>query len=79
MSSSRDWDWEFRDKRDDTVFAFIIDQTVIITESFYPKFKLSKFLSDTGGAVRLWLGLVMVQLVQYFVRGAQMFRETDNY
>ena len=66
------------DYRNRTAFAFTIDQTVIITESFYPKFKLPKFLSDTGGAVGLWLGLGMVQLIQYFVTGAQMFRGTEK-
>ena len=61
-----------------TVFAFTIDQTVIITESFFPKFKLPIFLSDTGGAVGLWLGLGMVQLIQYLVTADQMVRRTDK-
>ena len=55
-----------------TVFDFTLDQTVTITEAFYPKFNLQEFLSKTGGAVGLWLGLGMVQLVKYGVTGAQM-------
>ena len=69
---------KFTDNTNLTVFDFTFDQTVTITEAFYPKFNLQGFLSNTGGAVGLWLGLGMVQLVQYFVTGAQMFRGTDN-
>ena len=65
---------KFTDKNRKTIFDFTFDQTVTITEAFFPKFKLQKFLSDTGGAIGLWLGLGMVQLVQYFITGSQMFR-----
>ena len=65
---------KFTDNTNLTVFDFTLDQTVTITEAFYPEFDLQEFLSNTGGAVGLWLGLGMVQLVQYIVTGAQMFR-----
>ena len=65
---------KFTDNTDLTVFDFTFDQTVTITEAFYPKFKLQKFLSDTGGAAGLWLGLGMVQMFKYFLSGAQIFR-----
>ena len=65
---------KFTDNTNLTVFDFTFDQTVTITEAFYPEFDLQEFLSNTGGAVGLWLGLGMVQLVQYIVTGAQMFR-----
>ena len=65
---------KFTDNTNLTVFDFTIDQTVTITEAYYSDFDLQEFLSNTGGAVGLWLGLGMVQLVQYIVRGAQMFR-----
>ena len=57
-----------------TVFDFTLDQTVTITEAFYPNFNLQEFLSKTGGAIGLWLGLGMVQLVQYMVTGAKMLK-----
>ena len=63
---------EIIDNSNLTVFDFTLDQTVTITEAFYPKFNLQEFLSKTGGAVGLWLGLGMVQLVKYGVTGAQM-------
>ena len=65
---------KFTDNTNLTVFDFTLDQTVTITEAFYPEFDLQEFLSNTGGAVGLWLGLGMVQLVQYIVTGALMFR-----
>ena len=58
-----------------TVFDFTLDQTVTVTEAFYPKFSLLDFLSKTGGAVGLWLGLGMVQLVKYGVTGAQIIKQ----
>ena len=69
---------KFTDYTNLTVFDFTFDQTVTITETFYPKFKLQNFLSDTGGAVGLWLGLGMVQMFKYFVTGAQMFGRTNK-
>ena len=57
-----------------STFDFTLDQTITITEAFFPKFDLLAFLSKTGGAVGLWLGLGMVQLVKYGVTGAQMLK-----
>ena len=65
---------KFIDNSNQTKFDFTLDQTVTITEAFYPKFNLQEFLSKTGGAVGLWLGLGMVQLVKYGVTGAQMLK-----
>ena len=58
-----------------TKFDFTLDQTVTITEAYYPKFSLLDFLSKTGGAVGLWLGLGMVQLVKYGVTVAQILKQ----
>ena len=58
-----------------TVFDFTLDQTVTVTEAFYPNFSLLDFLSKTGGAVGLWLGLGMVQLVKYGVTVAQILKQ----
>ena len=57
-----------------TIFDFALDDTVTITEAFYPNFNFLAFLSDTGGAIGLWLGLGMVQLVQYVVTGARILK-----
>lgn len=65
---------KFTDNTNLTVFDFTFDQTVTITEAYYSDFDLQEFLSNTGGAVGLWLGLGMVQLIQYIITGAQMFR-----
>ena len=65
----------FIDNSNLSVFDFTLDPTVTITEAYYPEFDLVSFLSKTGGAVGLWLGLGMVQLVQYVVTGAQMLKK----
>ena len=45
---------------------FNIDQTVDITEYFYPEFSISNFLSSVGGSLGLWLGIGVVQIGGYF-------------
>ena len=60
-----------------TKFDFTLEEEVTITEAFYPKFSILNFLTDTGGAVGLWLGLGMVNLVKYVVTGAQIIRALD--
>ena len=72
---------KFSDDTNQTIFDFTFDQTVTITESFYPDFERTEFLSKTGGAVGLWLGLGLVQLVEYVMIGAKMlkgFPKTQN-
>ena len=41
------------------------DQTVDITEYFYPEFSISDFLSSLGGALGLWLGVGVAQIGGY--------------
>ena len=48
-----------------TVFVITINQDVQITEYFYPSFSFSKFLSDFGGCVGLWLGLGTLQIATH--------------
>ena len=64
----------FTDDTNETKFDFTFDQTVTITETFYPNFEGLDFLSKTGGAVGLWLGLGLVQLVEYVVIGGKMLK-----
>ena len=64
----------FRDDTKQTVFDFTFDQTVTITETFYPNFEGLDFLSKTGGAIGLWLGLGLAQLVEYVVIVGKMLK-----
>ena len=57
MSSSND--------KDEPSVAITLDQTVPITESFYPDFSLSKLFTEMGGALGLWLGVGAVQFCLY--------------
>ena len=45
-----------------TQIALAFDQTVTVTESFYPKLSMTKIISDLGGSLGFWLGLGAVQL-----------------
>ena len=40
-----------------------IDQNVVITESFYPSFSPLSFLTMMGGALGLWLGMGVLQVL----------------
>ena len=50
------------DDEDFTQIALAFDQTVAITESFYPKLSMTNIISDLGGSLGFWLGLGAVQL-----------------
>ena len=69
---------EFMDDKNYTLFDFTFYQTVTITETFYPNFEGLDFLSKTGGAVGLWLGLGLVQLVEYVVIGGKMLKRFSS-
>ena len=64
----------FTDDTNQTIFDFTFDQTVTITETFYPAFEFLDFLSKTGGAIGLWLGLGLAQLVEYVVIVGKMLK-----
>ena len=47
-------------------FDITIEDTVMITELYYPTMTLSSFLSQVGGTIGLWLGMGAIQLFIYF-------------
>ena len=50
-----------------TAFVITINQDVRIMEYFYPTFSFSKFLSDFGGCLGLWLGLGTFQIATHII------------
>ena len=59
-----------------TGFDLTLDQIVTVTESFYPSFSLLEFLTMMGGAVGLWLGIGVVQMVHLSVAWATWIRSS---
>ena len=56
IESSKKW------KEFNSSFEITFDQTVRITESFYPPPSLSTLFADLGGSLGLWLGIGILQL-----------------
>ena len=48
-----------------TLTVAVFDQTVTVTESFYPSLSFTKLFADLGGSLGLWLGVGIVQLFSY--------------
>ena len=50
-----------------TRIMITFDQTVSITESFYPALSISELFSDMGGSIGLWLGVGLLNICDYAV------------
>ena len=50
-----------------TRIMITFDQTVSITESFYPALSISELFSDMGGSIGLWLGVGLLQICYYLM------------
>ena len=46
-------------------FKFKIQQSVRVTESFYPELSIAELFSSLGGVLGLWLGVSVIQVVEY--------------
>ena len=46
-----------------SIINLYFDQTVVTTESFYPSFSPLSFLTMMGGALGLWLGMGVLQIL----------------
>ena len=69
IESSKKW------KEFDSSFEITFDQTVRVTESFYPSQSISTLFVDLGGSLGLWLGLGILQLsvnVIEFIKNIQL-------
>ena len=53
-----------------SMLIFTLNQEIIMTESFIPKFSLSSFFAELGGSLGLWLGVGALQLVSLLVSAA---------
>ena len=49
-------------------------QSITVKEYFYPQFSIPDFLSSMGGALGLWLGLGVLQLVTNVVNLASWIK-----
>ena len=58
------------------MFGIKFDDTVTITESFYPPASIPNFMADVGGILGLWLGVGILQL---FLHAFEIFDYMKSY
>ena len=46
-----------------------LSETVLVTSTSYPEFRLGVALAEVGGAMGLWLGLGVLQILESLARG----------
>ena len=66
----------YQTQENETTFDLTMDQEVTVTESFYPSFSPLTFFTVMGGALGLWLGVGVVQVVSYVVTAVAWLRLT---
>ena len=67
---------EKADPTSTSTFDVTLDQVVTVTESRYPKMSFSKFLSDLGGSLGLWLGVGIIQIFVLLVNLVSKLRKS---
>ena len=55
------------------------DQTVTITESFYPSPSFTRLFAELGGSLGLWLGVGIVQLFSYLLQFITYLKSKFRY
>ena len=65
-------------KREQTKVDLTFDQTVTITESYYPPPSFTRLLVDLGGSLGLWLGVGIVQLFLHVFSLLKILRSFTN-
>ena len=66
----------YQSQENETTFDLTLDQEVTVTESFYPSFSPLTFFTVMGGALGLWLGVGVVQVVSYVVTAVAWLRRS---
>ena len=66
----------YQSQENKTTFDLTMDQEVTVTESFYPSFSPLTFFTVMGGALGLWLGVGVVQVVSYVVTAVAWLRRS---
>ena len=66
----------YQSQENETTFDLTMDQEVTVTESFYPSFSPLTFFTVMGGALGLWLGVGVVQVVSYVVTAVAWLRRS---
>ena len=68
--------YEGKTTRGNTKIGIKFDDTVSITESFYPPASIPNFMAEIGGILGLWLGVGTLQL---FLHAFEIFGYIKSY
>ena len=68
MTTERYWNNQY------SAFFLTFDKTVTITESRFPAVDVAKLFADLGGTLGLWLGLGVIQIINFVMDLFTLFR-----